>query len=365
MSPASAGPLQLSWPQCAVLLRAALRQLVWAQPLVSAQASRWRQRAQAIPDAGLREAALGALDTKRGHTDGAALFAILPRARNRALLDLLVAYEIIWDYLDTVHESAPIERNGRRLHLALVDALDVERPTSDWFEHHPAGDDGGYLRDLVEACRASCARLPSFEVVRGMLAAEAWHAQVLALNHLEEPADRDAALQAWAREQFPDEASLSWFELSGAASASLVVHALLALAADPDASADDAIAVRAAYWPWISLATTMLDSWVDRAEDAASGNHSYVAHYGDERQAVERIALSIGEAATRAILLPNGRRHAVVVACMVAMYLSKDSVRTPEAKIAAMRLRAAGGALPRRLGPILRLWRIRYGQQSA
>lgn len=313
----------------------------------------------------MRSAALTALDTKRGHTDGAALFAALPRARDRTLLELLVAYEIIWDYLDTVHESAPDERNGRQLHLALVDALDPRRPLSEWYEHHTVSDDGGYLRDLVVACRRGCASLPSFSLVREMLAVEAWRAQVLALNHLVDAEQRDAALRAWARAEFPGEKRLAWFELSGAASASLVVHALLAVAADPGARQADARTVRDAYWPWISLATTMLDSYVDRAEDTANGNHSYVAHYQDERRAVERIENSIVESATRAMRLPNRHRHAVILAGMIAMYLSKDSVRAHERNRSAQRLLAAGGTLPRLLHPILRIWRVRYGQQAA
>lgn len=365
MSPDSSDPLPFSVAQCAALLRSATRQLAWAQPRISKEAARWRRQASGIPDAALRRAALTALDTKRGHTDGAALFATLPRARDRTLLDLLVAYEIIWDYLDTVHESAPDERNGRQLHLALVDALDSRRPLSEWYEHHTASDDGGYLRDLVVACRRGCASLPSFPVVREMLATEAWRAQVLALNHLADPEQRDAALRAWAWEEFPGEERLAWFELSGAASASLVVHALLAVAADPDARSADALTVRDAYWPWISLATTMLDSYVDRAEDAANDNHSYVAHYPDERRAVERIETSIVEAAARVMRLPNRHRHAVILAGMIAMYLSKDSVRAHEWNRSAQRLLAAGGTLPRRLHPILRIWRVRYGQQAA
>ena len=57
-----------------------------------------------IPDAAIRQDALSALDRKRGQTDGAALFSILPRARDASLLRLLVAYQIIWDFLDSVHE---------------------------------------------------------------------------------------------------------------------------------------------------------------------------------------------------------------------------------------------------------------------
>ena len=84
----------------------------------------------AIPDAPIRENALGALARKRAHTDGAALFWIIPRARNLTLLRMLAAFEIMCDFLDSVNEHGAQmgQANGRQLHLALIDALAPERP---------------------------------------------------------------------------------------------------------------------------------------------------------------------------------------------------------------------------------------------
>jgi hypothetical protein len=55
----------------------------------------------------------------------------------------------------------------------------------------------------------------------------------------------------------------------------------------------------------------------------------------------------------------------VIVGCMVAMYLSKDSARTPAARRATKELVRAGGSLCRLLHPILRLWRVAYSQRSS
>ena len=49
---------------------------------------------------------------------------------------------------------------------------------------------------------------------------------------------------------------------------------------------------------------------------------------------------------------------------MVAMYLSKDSARTPEMTQPTRQIAKAGGALTNALLPVLRLWRIAYGQRS-
>jgi len=318
-----------------------------------------------IPDPPIRRDALSALAHKRGHTDGAALFSILTRARDSNLLRLLVAYEIIWDYLDSVNErgAAVGQANGRQLHLALVEALDPRRAISDYYRYHPWKRDGGYLRALVESCRETCARLPSYERVRPFLLRETMRAQVLAVNHDPDPVARDDGLRRWAEREVAEKTEASWFELSGAASASLTVHALLALGAERLSADTDISRVQRAYFPWISAATTMLDSYVDQAEDVENKDHCYVAHY-PAGQAVRRISELVRRSLLEAAALPDGERHILITACMLAMYLSKDSARTKEMSHATCRLIDAGGSLTRLLLPILRAWRILYAQRS-
>jgi tetraprenyl-beta-curcumene synthase len=342
------------------------RELLWGLPAVSRETLAWRVRAGAAPDAPLREDALDALGRKRGHIDGAALFWILPRRRNRRLLALLVAYEIIWDFLDNVNERGAASglRNGRQLHRALSDGLDPSGRISEHYRYHPWRDDGGYLRALVELCRESCRSLPSYERIRDLVLQEATRSLVLAINHDPDPVRRDRSLQAWAQSELAARCDATWFELTGAASASLTVHALLALASEPGCRERAVAATHAVYGRWVSTVATMLDSYVDQAEDAASGDHSYIAHYRDEA-AVERVCALVRQAAQQAQALNDGARHAVLLASMVALYLSKDSARVPPLRSSTRALAAAGGTLTRLLLPILRLWRIAYGQRSA
>ena len=344
----------------------AARELTWALPLVAREVRDWRRLAQTIPDAPLREDALGALAHKRGQTDGAALLSALPRARNRRLLRLLVTYELIWDFLDNVNERAADvgEHNGRQLHLALIDALDPERPISDYYRYHPWRDDGGYLRALVSACRDCCDGLPSYPRVRHLLTEEARHAQVLAVNHNLDPEVRDHALRTWSATEFPGNQEVSWFELSGAASASLTIFALLALAAEPTCDQTEVEHTHHTYFPWTSAATTMLDSYADQIEDAANGDHIYMAHYTDSEQATDRICLLIQRCLLEAQTLPNAETHTLIAASMIALYLSKDSARSPEMRAISQTFADAGGSLTRVLIPILRLWRIAYAQRA-
>jgi tetraprenyl-beta-curcumene synthase len=359
-------PLPLSPRQVWALLAAASRELLWGLRAVSREVRAWREFAQQIPDEAIRQDALRSLINKRGHTDGAALFWILPRRRHHDLLRLLVTYELIWDFLDCLNERGASEgtANGRQLHRALVEALDPAAAISDYYCFHPWRDDGGYLRALVESCRRSCAALPSYGRVRPLVLREARRAQVLALNHDLDPGGRDASLRAWARREFAGERRLSWFELSGAASASVTIHAFLALASEPSCSEAEIRRTCAAYFPWMSAATTMLDSYVDQAEDIVNGDHRYIAHYASAQLADERVRELVTRSAREARRLRHGHRHAVINACMIAMYLSKDSARTPSMRASTASFVHAGGSLTRLLLPVLRLWRIVFAQRA-
>ncbi len=357
-------PSPLTPEQASALLTSATRQLTWGLRATAAEVRRWRRFAEQIPAATLRDDALDALATKRGHLDGAALCAILPRRRNGDLIRAVVAYQTILDFLDNVSERHPSQANGQQLHRALVEAVDPHGPISDYYLFHPWADDGGYLVALVQECRRSCLALPAFERIRETVIREARLSEVLGLNHEIDPARRDAGLRRWAAETFPRNAELRWFELTAAASASLLVHVLIALASDPALTDREVRAVREAHWPWIALAATMLDSYADWADDLANGDHSYVAHYGSAETAAARIALSTLTGMRRATELPNGARHAVIVACMAALYLSKPSARRQPLRATSRDIARSGGSLVGLLVPILRTWRLAYGQRD-
>lgn len=358
--------LPLTRPQRQALVAATGRELGWGLRAVAREVARWRARAQAIPDPELRRDALQALDGKRGHTDGAALFWTLPPHRSLVLLRTLVRYELLQDFLDTASEPGgslgPCD--GLQLYLALADALDPARPLADHLLHHRDRDDGGYLTALVEACRGGCRRLPGHAAVRPLLLREAQRADVLLLNHEPCAVARDAGLRRWAARHAAEAPGLAWHELAAAASGWITTHALLALAARPDATPEDARSTHAAYFPWLALTLTLLDSYADRDEDAAAGRHNFFSHFAGDACAIERLEESLRRAAEAVRSLPGGERHAVLLACMLGLYLSKDSVRTPARRVTTAQLAEAGGALPRLLLPVLRIWRVCNGQRA-
>lgn len=366
MRAATPNAMPLSRPQWSALLAAAGREFAWGLRAVSREVRYWQGLAAKIPDASLRRDALSALGEKRGHTDGAAMFWTIPRRRDPNLLRTLVRYELLQDFLDSTTEAGaslgPFA--AEQLYLSLFDALDPDRGISDYYLHHPERRDGGYLRLLVEGCRQGCRALPGHAAVRPLLMREAERASVLVVNHCADPDARDAGLRAWAARHFAAEQGTHWFELTAAASGWITTHALLALAASEGTTVEAAEATHAAYFPWLAMTLTMLDSYVDQAEDLDAGNHSYVAHYDSPQLAAGRLCETITRSARAVLALPDGERHGVLLASMIALYLSKDSARSPALQQMTLRIAGAGGTLTRLLLPILRLWRIANRQRS-
>ncbi len=359
-------PAPLSPRQLQALIRAVARELRWGLPLVASEVGAWRGRALTIPDPQIRGAALNSIAHKRGNIDGAALFWTLPNARHPRLLKLLAAYEMICDYLDSTNEPplAADPANGRQLHRSLIEALDPDRPTTEHYRHHPWHEDNGYLRALVQACRARSTTLPANAQARKLLIAEATRFEIIAINHDTLQARRETAHKRWAAREFPNPGEASWFELTAAATASLTIHALLALSAEPAGNPDSIGRAQRAYSPWVTLSTTMLDHLVDQAEDEQNGDHSYIAYYPTSEAATRRVGELVSRCLTEAHALEHGERHTLIAACMIAMYLSKDSARTPDMRTTTRELTAAAGTLTHLLVPILRLWRIVYAQRS-
>jgi tetraprenyl-beta-curcumene synthase len=327
----------------------------------------WRRLASMIPDATIRHDALNALSTKRFNPEGAALFAALPRRYDTSLVRLLVAFQVLLDFLDSVSERRvprPIA-NGDQLHRALVEALQPGAPMSDYYRYHPWQDDGGYLRALVGACRECCTMLPSYRRVQPLAVRGARRCGVQGLNHDPNPLRREARLRHWADTELASESELSWWELTAAASSTLGIHVLLAYAAEPALAERDVREVDAVYMPWVCAASTMLDSYVDAPIDAAGEGHSYVAHYASPGVAARRVSALLRRSICEARGLRGGARHALIVAGMAAMYLSAEEARTPAMRATTDRLIDAGGSLTHVLLPILRVWRIARAQRSA
>ena len=214
--------------------RAAITYWVSVFPRIRHETARWRAYAEQIPDPELRRLALESHAAKKGNVEGASAFgSFAPRGQRGIVIRAQVAFQTMFDYLDTLSEQ-PSENpiaNGDRLNEALLAALDRGRPLADYYAHHPQSEDGGYLHALVSACREALGRLPSSAVVTpAAIGLAAGLARYQAFN-LRERDGGHSELERWARAETGPGSGLRWWETVAGMSSTLGILALLTAAA--------------------------------------------------------------------------------------------------------------------------------------
>ncbi|HEY5342264.1 MAG TPA: DUF2600 family protein [Solirubrobacteraceae bacterium] len=333
-------------------------------PRVHRELADQRRRAAAIPQARLRTIALGVLDSKRSNIDGAAAFAVFaPRAHRGAVIRAQVAFQSLYDYLDTLTEQPHPDPvlNSRRLHSALTAALDPVAQTAAYYAHLPDGDDGGYLEGTVERCRLALHALPSYAAVRGSACRLGTQIVDYQSFNVADAHGPQAMFARWAQERTPSGSGLRWWETAASAGSSLGLFALIAMAAQPGVREADALAIEQAYFPWIGALHSLLDSLIDLAEDRASGQRSLIEHYRDADEIASRLGLLARESRRRAADLMNADRHLAVLAAMASLYLAERDANRPYARAARREVLAVLGAPAASAMLVARLRRLALG----
>jgi tetraprenyl-beta-curcumene synthase len=298
-------------------------------PQVRRELAAWQEDAESIPDLVLREQALEKLTGERLNPEAAAFFAVLaPRRRRRKVVRLIVAYQLLYDYLDALNElpGAGELRNGLQMHRALTDALLPDKPVCDYYRYSPVHRDGGYLQRLADTCRRIMAELPSARPITDVLIhATERCGQAQSHNHALVNSVASSFV-FWSERQSAGEGYL-WWELAAGGISCLGIHALLALASDRHSTLTEALELDRAYFPSVCAISALLDSLADYHRDAGTSNHSFIAHYRDGKHAAQRLAAIAKDGATRLRGLRYHRRHTIILAGITSFYLSSPSVQ--------------------------------------
>jgi tetraprenyl-beta-curcumene synthase len=340
MGPTAWGRARLA----AAFFGAACRYWLTVFPCAWREVRRLHERATEIPDPILRRIAIETLREERGNLEGAAAFAVLaPLRRRRRVARATIAFQAVYDYVDSLGEQPGdgCVTNGRRLHEALHAALlSPSDPHRDHYRHHSRSGDGGYLRALIDDCRAALAALPSCELVRRRaLRASARIIEYQARVHTGDPAD----LTAWGEASTPPGSGLAWWEAAAAGASSVGVFALIAAAAHPGLAAADAAAVERAYFPWVGALHVLLDSLVDSTADASAGRLSLVSRYASAGDAATGMAAIAADALAAVRALREGDVHVLILAAMSAFYLTTPGAQDAGAAPARDRILATLG----------------------
>jgi tetraprenyl-beta-curcumene synthase len=332
-------------------------------PQICRELCLWQRRAGTIPDCPLRRMALTVQHTKRGNIEGSAAFAAFaPRVHRPAVVRAQLAFQAIYDYVDTLAEqphTSPI-RNARQLHRALLAALKLGASEADYYKHHPYRDDGGYLRAITDACGEALSTLPCYPTVAGSTHQLAKRIVAYQSLNLTKAQGSHCQLAVWATGQTPPETELRWWETAASAGSSLGIFALMATAARTSVSPQETAAIERAYFPWVGSLHSLLDSLIDLPEDAATEQPNLIEHYCSPRETAVRLQTIAAESAHRVRALPRGLQHAVILAGMASHYLSAHEAEFPHARLAKAAVLEAIGDFGGATMLILRLRRAAH-----
>ncbi len=293
-------------------------------PVVGRQRGRWETRARAIEDTALRTLALEKLQEEWFNAEVAATLATLaPREHRQSVVEAIVAYEVMYDYLDGLIEQPVADplRDGHNLYRAFTDAITLHsEPTRDYYASRPAHDDG-YLEELVEVVRGALAGLPCAATVADAARHAADRCTEAQIRAHAVAGLGTGQLEQWARTEAQG-TPLGWQEfLAGAASSVLSIHALIAAAADGRTTPEQAAAIDSVYLS-VAVLSTMLDSLVDYERDIRTGQVRYIRYYPDR----DLLAGDLVKAARRGVeyasSLPNGTHHVMTLVGVAAYYIS-------------------------------------------
>ena len=340
-----------------VFVAAAARYWLLVFPRVASELRHWRRSARADSRSRLRRLALAALE-KRGNMEGAAAFATFVRSGSRRdVVHALVAFQAIYNHVDLLAEQPSgedPESRARALHEALVLALEpgAGSPARHGQATQLAGEDGGYLAEMIEACRWALSRLPGF--LPAAPAARLAARRIVAFQSLS--LGEHGKLEAWAVNEESSGGGLEWWETAAATGSSLTVNALIAAAASPALGGRDVDAIEAAYFPVIGALHSLLDSLVDEVEDAATGQLQLVGCYCSAQEAAVRMRSLTARAIDAARGVPRGRCHALLVAAMACNYLADCERSNAQTEAVASAVRASIGGVSR---PLLLVFALR------
>ncbi len=305
----------------------------------------WQREAELCPSIELKRQALLSLKTKDFHCQGGAVFAVPYPQKRRELLQLIVAFQTICDYLDNLCDRAGCT-DGRafaQLHRSLIDALTPGQEQGDYYKYYPHKNDGGYLEKLVHECKTHITELPSWDRVKGQVLALVELYSSLQVNKHLMPEIREDSLKHWALSANNRHSCIFWQEYSAACGSTLAIFALMGLASQEKLDLEEVENLLNAYFPWICGLHILLDYFIDRQEDILGGDLNFTFYYDGEKEMIERLKLFVRQSHRCVNCLPESAFAKTVVEGLLAMYLSDRKIKEQGLEKTARELLAESG----------------------
>lgn len=328
-------------------------------PLVDSELAGWQGYATEHGMRELTDQALASICTKKFHCQGGSVYSLYKGVRTHDFVRLVVALQTISDYLDNLCDRAGItdETAFRQLHLAMTDALDPDKPTSDYYAAYPYKDDGGYLSRLVITCRQEVAKLPSYHLVKPEILRQAGlYSELQTYKHLDLEC-REEKMLTWINKHLTNYPDLTPWEFAAATGSTLGMFMLSAAAYNPQLTVKEVNQLASAYFPWINGLHILLDYFIDEAEDRVGGDLNFVSYYTGPEETLARLTYFAEQARAQAKNLPEAAFAQTVVDGLLAMYLSDPKTNLQPTRAIRDSLLRSAGLYPRFMYGICRLLR--------
>ena len=293
-------------------------------PQVKKELSYWKNCADTIPDEVLAHQAISSIQKKTFHAQGGCIYSLYYGKVNNDLIQFIVAFQTISDYLDNLCDRVGVEneKSFLQLHYAITDSLNPDETFHDYYAYYPYTNDGGYLHTLVKTCKNYIKRLPSFHLVQdNALFLGTLYSEMQSYKHIAKD-QREQSLDIWASKHIHLYTNLSTWEFSAAAGSTLGIFLLCALS---EHRSLDKITVKKtmdAYFPYICGLHILLDYFIDEREDLLEGDLNFVSYYQDDLEKEKRLTYFLKESLSKALYLENSLFHVTVIEGLLSMYLS-------------------------------------------
>lgn len=314
-------------------------------PMVKQNLRRWKNTAEAAPEQTLARQALDSIRMKAFHCQGGSIYALYPGVMTEKVVEFIVAYQTISDYLDNLVDAVDVqnEKAFAQLHLAMTEALEPEAKRSDYYAYYPYRDDGGYLDTLVRVCQENIKTLPAYPLVKqDMLWLAEQYSMLQTTKHLAQ-SEREGKMLSWIQKHLPAYPGLSEWEFAAATGSTLAVFCLYAAASNPLLSEDEVRRIRQVYFPWIEGLHILLDYFIDYEEDRETEQLNFVAYYNSPILCKERLSFFVRTSLQEAGKLSHPKFHEAVIKGLLAMYLSDEKGNLGEIKETTKALLEIGG----------------------
>lgn len=300
-------------------------------PLVHQELAYWKKYAESIPDPELRKQALMSIATKTFHCEGGAILALLSEKNLVPIIEFIVAYQTISDYLDNLCDRStsldPIDFEA--LHESMMDAVKCEKSNQNYYRFREEQDDGGYLQSLVDKCHESLKKTKHYQAIRPYLIELADYYCKLQIHKHVKLDERVPRLTGWFANYQSELPDIEWYEFSACAGSTLGIFCLVSYAFNEIENEGFFQKVYNSYFPYVQGLHILLDYVIDQKEDEDGGDLNFCSYYPSKDVMLERIEYFTKQSDRSLKNLKDYRFHKMICQGLLGIYLADRKMAGP------------------------------------